>query len=149
MKSSSPVRGIRGLKYDMKYTKGYSFLPRTLSSTRHLVDSFSTPKKFAISSLGFWKLMCSSKLRIEIPNIFISCEKLSQFCTPPTIPLRMTFVPTPFFLDRRPSNTNLLIACLNVFRDIFNCSDNSTSFGRSFPFLYSSDSMSCLNISSA
>ena len=44
------------------------------------------------------------------PNIFISCEKLSQFFTPPVIPLRTTFVPCPFFLTNNPSNTSLLIA---------------------------------------
>ena len=102
-----------------------------------------------ISSVGRFKLICSSKLRISIPNIFISCEKLSQFFTPPTIPFFTTFVPYPFFRTRSPSNTSLLIACLNVFLEMCNCSDNSTSFGNSFPFLYSSDSMSLLSISSA
>ena len=106
-------------------------------------------KKLQISSDGFFQLIWSSKLRISIPSIFISCEKLNQFFTPPTMPFWATFVPTPFLRINKPSNTNLLIACLSVLREIFNLSDKSTSLGRNFPFLYSSDSISFRSISSA
>lgn len=41
------------------------------------------------------------------------------------------------------------MACLSVFLEMFNCSDNDTSLGSSFPFLYSSDFISSLSNSSA
>ena len=110
----------------MKETKGYSLLPRTLSNTIHFVPfSGSILKKVHISSDAFLKLTCNSKFLISIPSIFISCEKLNQFFTPPIIPFFTTFVPCPFFLTNNPSNTSLLIAWRSVFLDMFNCSEVS------------------------
>ena len=65
----------------------------TLLPTQRVSGLEPKSKNVPISSVGRFKLICSSKLRISIPNIFISCEKLSQFFTPPTIPFFTTFVP--------------------------------------------------------